>query len=109
MRKVKFDFSQFLWYTIYRIEGVYIMENENKYKDISESTFIDEKEFHSMIVDYIMSGEYKKYIASTTYADSKEFEMGFMFGMNWAALLTCECTPYWGWKTEEKENENENN
>ena len=82
---------------------------ENKNENMSESTFIDEKEFHSMIVDYIMSGKYKKYITSTVYADSKEFEMGFMFGMNWAALLTCECTPYWGWKTKEDKEGNENN
>jgi hypothetical protein len=84
------------------------MKNENK--DIIGNIFINEKEFHSMIVDYIMSGEYKKYIASTVYADSKEFEMGFIFGMNWAALLTCDCNSYLGKTSKETEEEkNENN
>ena len=65
------------------------MENEN-----ISGIFIDQREFQAFIIDNIMSGEYKKYIQNSTYADSKDFDVGFMLGMNWAALLTIQCTPY---------------
>ena len=65
------------------------MENEK-----ISGIFIDQKEFQTFIVNNIMSGEYKKYIQNSTYADSKDFDIGFMLGTNWAALLTSQCTPY---------------
>lgn len=101
MRKVKFDFSLILWYNIYRIEGVYIME--------IEAFFINQKEFQTLIINNIMSGEYKKYIANSTYADSKEFDIGFMLGMNWAALLTSQCNLYEDYINKIEETENVSN
>lgn len=77
------------------------MEREKVSLDI----FINEKEFHSFIINNIMSGEYKNYIKNTTYSDSKDFEMGFMLGMNWAALLTCQCDSYFQYAEVIKEEE----
>lgn len=78
-----------------------------------ESFFIDQKEFQSLIIDNIMSGEYKKYIKNSTYADSKDFDIGFMLGMNWAALLTSQCDLHIGYiitdEDMEEVEENENN
>jgi len=77
------------------------MENEK-----ISGIFIDQKEFQTFIVNNIMSGEYKKYIQNSTYADSKDFDIGFMLGMNWAALLTSQCTPYVRYERIIKENDN---
>ena len=73
-----------------------------------EAFFMNQKEFQTLIINNIMSGEYKKYIANSTYADSKDFDIGFMLGMNWAALLTSQCKLYNGY-TEEDEESDENN
>ena len=69
--------------------------------------FINQKEFQSLILDLITSGEYKEYIKNSVYADSKEFDIGFMLGLNWAGLLTSRCDTYYARKdsvVEEEDN-----
>ena len=61
-------------------------------------TFIELKEFQSLILNIILSKEYKHYIENTVYEGNKDFEIGFMLGMNWAALNSVQCQTYYGMK-----------
>lgn len=67
--------------------------------------FVNQKEFQSLILDLIISGKYKEYVQQSTYAESKEFSIGFMLGLNWAALLTSQCDTYYAHKSSVTEEE----
>ena len=67
--------------------------------------FVNQKEFQSLILDLITSGKYKEYIKNSTYADSKEFDVGFMLGLSWASLLTSQCDTYYAHKSSVTEEE----
>lgn len=55
---------------------------------------IDIMEFQQIILNIIQNKNYEKYMNNTIYKDDKIFEMGFIQGMNWAALNTSQCEPY---------------
>lgn len=56
---------------------------------------IDVKEFQQIILNIIQNKDYEKYMNSTIYKDDKIFEMGFIQGMNWAALNASQCDSYY--------------
>ena len=57
-----------------------------------------------MILNTIQNRDYEKYIDNTIYQDDKNFKMGFIQGMNWAAMNTCQCELFYA---EQKDNTNE--
>ena len=65
---------------------------------------IDVIEFQKMILNIIQNRDYEKYIDNTIYQDDKNFKMGFIQGMNWAAMNACQCELFYA---EQKDNTNE--
>ena len=70
---------------------------------------IDIVEFQQTILNIIRNKDYEKYMDSTIYKSDKIFEMGFIQGMNWAALNASQCNPYYYMEKNTNERLEENN
>lgn len=59
------------------------------------TTFINQREFQSYVLNFISSEKYKEVLKNMISGDKEDFQQGFIQGLCWGSLLTSQVNNYY--------------
>ena len=59
------------------------------------TTFINQREFQSYVLNFISSEKYKEVLKNMIGGDKEDFQQGFIQGLCWGSLLTSQVNNYY--------------